>query len=516
MYRVILVPVDGSDFAERALPPALLIAHLANARVVLLQVIPRGGDNSDSASDEVEAIRGGEAYLQELAKRGANGLDVETVVLVGEPTLTILEEAKRRNADLIVMSTHGRSGLGRWIYGSVADGVMRHAPVPVILVPATRYASPRPEHPPRILVPLDGSSLAEEVLRPVEELAEAMQADLVLARVVEPRPATYTDLESLASDPTAELAAARSYLEKVAAGLHPRRGEVILREDYGSAVTTISELAKEQDVAAIAMATHGHGGLTRLVLGSVGTGVVQRSNVPVFLIQPTARGHGRVSTMTAVETASPAASAAHSAEIATAASRGDPVAVAEVVAALHGEPLVAREAAARTLGEIGGDTAIAALVGALGAEHDVLARTITHSLVRIGPAAVPALIEALSAPDAFVRWHAARALADIGDQRAIDPLLHALEDPDATVRWEAARGIVRTGKPAVIALLRVLETRPLSPWLAQGAERILHDVPLRSETLHLQPLASALQHSTASLEVPLRAAEVLHEIEAIK
>lgn len=289
MYHIILVPVDGSALAERAFPQALLIAHLAGARVTLLQVIPRGGGDANVASGEAEALRGGDAYLKELAKHGAKGVDIETVVLVGEPTLTILEESQRRKADLIIMSTHSRSGLRRWIYGSVADAVMRHAPTPVVLVPAHPRASPRPEHPPRILVPLDGSRLAEEVLGPVEEIVEAMRADLVLARVVEPRPATYTDLDFPMRDPTAELAAARSYLEKVAARLSQKGRAVILREDYGCPATIIPELAVEQDVAMIAMAAHGHGGITRLLLGSVATGVVQRANVPVFLVRPTGR-----------------------------------------------------------------------------------------------------------------------------------------------------------------------------------------------------------------------------------
>jgi|GEM_PF-63966 len=631
MYRVILVPLDGSPLAERALPQALVLAHLSEARIVLLQVIPPTDDGVTSEAEEEGFIRAGEAYLRELAKREAGGLEVETAIRGGEPAMAILEEVKRRDVDLVVMSTHGRSGPGRWIYGSVADAVMRHSPVPVILVPASWQAIPHPDHPPRILVPLDGSTVAEEVLRPVGDLATAMGADLVLVRVVEPHPTTYTGMDYLANDPTQELIGARAYLERVATDLKSTGRTVSIQEEFGFPVTTIQEQTLTQEVAMIAMATHGSGGITRLLLGSVATGLVQRAGVPVFLVRPVDHHREMTTTTDAAtkerskasehpsrpeETISAAASGdPHAAEdflrglanpdvgsyfrlharlrevtdprlwecliaylgtrqwsghsLGSAAAvfsdgqelrrrihdaflpdpgspaegakfqalrtcartaeppvrevalellgrRGDLAAIDDVIGALASESFAVKEAAVQALGRFGGATASAALIRVLHDQHNILSRSVTRAFARMGADAVPTLIDALDDPDAFVRWHAAEALADIADPRAIDPLIRALEDSDATVRWKAARGLVREGRPGIVALLRALETHPLTPWLAQGAARVLHDAPLRSEAFRLQPVAEALYHSTASVEVPLRAAEVLREIEELK
>lgn len=629
MYNVILVPVDGSTFAERAWPQALRIAHLSGARIVLLQVIPPSGDGVDSSGGVAELSQAADAYLKELCDHTSAGVDVETVIAVGEPALTIIQEANQRDVDLVVMSTHGRFGLGRWIYGSVADAVMRHAPVPVILVPATGQLVRVVDHPPRILVPLDGSSLAEEVLGAVGNLAEAMGADLILTRVVEPHSPAYTDMDYVVTiDPTMEVKAAQDYLESVAARLRTAGRSVQVQGDYGVAETTITDMAERLEAAIIAMATHGRGGITRLLLGSVATSVVQRSTVPVFLVRPATRQQVNLeSAATTLEEAAVASGSVPGPETISAAAQGDfsagevvlralatsdvgsylrtraklrqeadpnlweylveylstrqwsghPVripgsgsdrreldrrirdaflpdlgaaaegaklralrtsirkpevriqktaldliglrrdlgATEEVIGALTSNSLVVKEAGAEALGQLGGVTAVAPLIGALHAEHDVLGRVVAHALVCVGTEAVPALIDALNDPDVFVRRHAAEALAEIGDLRAIDPLLRAVEDADVTVRWKAARGLARLGRPAVLALLRALETRPLTPWLAQGAERVLHGAPLGDESFRLQPIADALYHSTASLEVPLRAAEVLREIEAL-
>jgi len=222
------------------------------------------------------------------------------------------------------MATHGRSGLGRWLYGSVTDEVLRHANVPVFLVPAM-VARPWPaDRPPRILASLDGSALAQEVVNPASDLAAALGAELVLVRVAElpvypigpfGEPYAYTSY-----DPSAAIAEANAYLEGIAATLRQRGHNVTLEIPTGFPSQEIATVARERQVDVIAMATHGRGGLARLVLGSVATGTLQRTSVPMVLVRPSVL-RGTAVVQTAVE-AVPATAEAVPAAQATAAASG--------------------------------------------------------------------------------------------------------------------------------------------------------------------------------------------------
>ncbi|MCS6843243.1 MAG: universal stress protein [Caldilineales bacterium] len=154
MYKRILVPLDGSTFAERALPHALEIARATNGELHLLTVVPLLDNQSMAVVDlypmyvyrsftvdqsqEMERLQADlRAYLEELCRRAASGgVRAEPVVRSGQPAEEIISYAHEAGCDLIVMSTHGRSGIGRWVYGSVADKVLRGADVPVLLVRA--------------------------------------------------------------------------------------------------------------------------------------------------------------------------------------------------------------------------------------------------------------------------------------------------------------------------------------------------------------------------------------------
>jgi nucleotide-binding universal stress UspA family protein len=205
----------------------------------------------------------------------------------------LLESAREWVADVIVMATHGRSGLGRWLYGSVADDVLRHAAVPVLLVPAAGAGEAvwAPDTAHRVLVPLDGSALAEEAVPPALELAAALGADLHLLRVIETLTAAYAEgYASTALDTTGALDEARAYLDGVAAPLRARGLTVdagVAAVD-GPALTGLAAAARVRPAPAIASATLGRGGLARLVLGSVATGTLQRANVPLLLVRPMA------------------------------------------------------------------------------------------------------------------------------------------------------------------------------------------------------------------------------------
>jgi nucleotide-binding universal stress UspA family protein len=216
---------------------------------------------------------------------------VETLVGCGDAAREITAVAVVWRAGLIVLTTHGRSGLGRWLYGSVADGVLRRAPVPVLLVPATcehRWPGGRPR---RLLVPLDGSAYAEEALAPAAQLARAAGAELRLLRVAElplhpRRPGSI--MAGYDSDSTPELTRTKEYLGAVAARLRARGLEVTVRTDVGAPGEVIGEHAHVAGTDLLVMATHGHTGLARLLLGSVAAGALQRANRPTLLVRPEA------------------------------------------------------------------------------------------------------------------------------------------------------------------------------------------------------------------------------------
>src|SRR5262249_13967454 len=188
----------------------------------------------------------------------------------------------------IVLSTRGRSGLGRWLYGSVADGVMRHAGVPVLLVPAACKMRGWPiDRALRILVPLDFSALSEAVLPPATELAAPFGAEIVLLSVAPqlmnagPYGTTYIGYDS-----DADQEERRKYLEGIATGLRAAGHSVRARDAFGIVPVVIQDVAEEEGVDLIAIATHGSGGATRLLTGSVATRVVQRATVPVLVVRP--------------------------------------------------------------------------------------------------------------------------------------------------------------------------------------------------------------------------------------
>ncbi len=288
MYQHILVTLDGSPLAEQALPYAAKLAKSLGAHLTLLRAVPATATGA-AASTDAETPAQAEAYLQSVRTRAAEAGSVETVVASGVPARVIVDAAKQRHADLIVLATHGRSGLGRWIYGSVADQVMRESPVPVVVVPATAPFAWPGDRAPRILVPLDGSDLARAALGPASELAGALHADLILVDVVEPHATAFVDPTATALiDPTPELEAAKAYLTQVAADLRAKGRVVEISDAFGFSASGIVDTAEEKHADLIVMASHGSAGLTRLVLGSVATGVIQRSHVPVVIIRPPA------------------------------------------------------------------------------------------------------------------------------------------------------------------------------------------------------------------------------------
>jgi nucleotide-binding universal stress UspA family protein len=209
--------------------------------------------------------------------------------VLGDPGPSPVREVDERRVDVVVMSTHGRSGVGRVVHGSVADDLVRHASVPVLLVPAASAPS-WPTQSPRIGVPLDGSELAARALGPALGLAGALGGSLLLLSVVDPGPSAVAAATGLARyDLGPGQEAAGAYLDDVASGLREDGWTVATRTAIGTPASTIADLAVAEQVDVIVISTHGSGGLTRLFLGSVATGVIQRAQVPVLVVRANQR-----------------------------------------------------------------------------------------------------------------------------------------------------------------------------------------------------------------------------------
>jgi nucleotide-binding universal stress UspA family protein len=287
MTRRILVPLDGSPLAESILPSVVEFARLTGAHVTLVRVVEPATE--DAGVREAEAAV--QPYLAGVAERLATeGLTVDTLVLSGQAADQIIERA--HDFDLIAMATHGRSGIGRWVYGSVADKVLRGAGTPVLLVRARADGPVATGHPRSILAPLDGSEVAEQALPLATAVAKAAGAELALVQSVfwvqmAGGGYPYGDGPVIQADEMLEQAeaGARAYLGEVegrlkADGLNVRS---VIRFD--PAADSILSAAEEEQADLIVMSTHGRSGLGRWVLGSVADRVLRGATTPVLLVR---------------------------------------------------------------------------------------------------------------------------------------------------------------------------------------------------------------------------------------
>jgi len=289
MYEKILVPLDGSETAEVVLPCAAELTGRLGSETILVYVNePAAAVYDRMAEFYLQAITAANKRIAERYVNGAPGKEarIASEILAGYPAQEILDYADKTNADLIVMATHGRSGISRWVLGSVADKVLRLAKRPVVLVRA------QGTHPDvsekgaldKILVPLDGSKLGEAVIPYVEGLASKLKAEVMVIQILSPDWFIEGDqrqqLESFR-------ASSKDYLAKVTAQLE-QKGIVTKAEFTEAEMNTVSEeiikLADESKAGLVAMATHGRWGVSRWTFGSVADRVLHMGNTPVMLV----------------------------------------------------------------------------------------------------------------------------------------------------------------------------------------------------------------------------------------
>ncbi len=291
--NTLIVPLDGSELAETALPWAALFARSQGLSITLVRVLWVRRYSVDLAQDVVEehtspVWKEAATYLARVKQEleHVQGVEVTTTVREGLTDATILDLAAKVDASAIVMSTHGRGGLIRTVLGSVADDVVRRSSVPVLLVPPG--AGDPPEQLDAVLVPLDGSALAESAL-PIATKVAAAKGKVVLVRVVAPV-VSLVGLGSMTQsmfDEQATLEAeaeAEAYLVDVLEPLEEDgidASHLVLR---GVAVDQIQSAAETTSARLIVMSTRGNSGMRRLRLGSVADEVIRTGKVPVFLI----------------------------------------------------------------------------------------------------------------------------------------------------------------------------------------------------------------------------------------
>ena len=292
MIKKIVVPLDGSELAEGILPHVKEIASRTGAEMVLLTSVVDVGvwDATVTAAllGKEEELAG--AYLEaKAAELRAAGFNVRARVLQGPAAEAILGAAREEAASLIAISTHGRSGLSRWIFGSVAGKIVQSTDRPLLIVRPGEKA-PASVQIRKILVPLDGSDVAEAVLPFVEDLAKAVGAAVVLFNAIPPL-AAYPGFETaqpvLVGRVIEEMQDdARKLLSRVAKEMEGRGVTASMVVTVALAVDGIIHAAEEIGADLIALGTHGRSGLGRMVLGSVADGVIRRSTVPSLLVNP--------------------------------------------------------------------------------------------------------------------------------------------------------------------------------------------------------------------------------------
>lgn len=296
MLEHLLIPLDGSSLAECVLPHGLAMARALGARATLLQVVEQAERAGRTrAIDPLEwhysEAQAG-AYLQDVAERlRLAGASAAQVLLQGDPAERVIDHAQAEHVDLILLSSHGRSGLSGWNVSSVVQKILARARVSILLVPAyhpvtAEVAALRYE---RILVPLDGSQRAECVLPLVGALAPQHDSQVLLAHVVRrpemPRraPPSREDQELANALTERNRLEASRYLEELRARLSLPAEVRLLVEDHVAA--TLQQLALEEKVDLVLLSAHGYSGGTRWPYGSLPTSFIMYGNTPLLIVQ---------------------------------------------------------------------------------------------------------------------------------------------------------------------------------------------------------------------------------------
>ncbi|MCC7367887.1 MAG: universal stress protein [Chloroflexi bacterium] len=311
MQKTLLAPLDGSEASEASLPWAIKLAQDRALGIVLVRVVEypqlatdtwgAGAISTDVYEEVLEIEReAAREYLDGVKHRlEAAGVAATVTVASGTPAVALLDLVDQLGAEAVVIASHGHSGLKRLVLGSVAHQLLAHATVPVFLVRADPPDQRRTPSFARIIVPLDGSALSERAVAAAQEIV-APGGTLLLVRVAPwPDPSLgeggvgrVRDNEKAAY----RVSLAREYLERIAGTVRARdvtvETQVIVSESKGSVAHHLAVTAATANVDAIVMSTHGRGGMTGWLLGSVADEVVRSVDRPVLAVSARAAASG--------------------------------------------------------------------------------------------------------------------------------------------------------------------------------------------------------------------------------
>lgn len=293
MIRRVLIPLDGSELAEQVIPhllrfitpdqtELLLMTALSTSRSLAEDIPSLQTSKQTAVSKECKARK---QLCDTTQKLNQIGFSVIDRLLSGIPTESILRLAEETFVDLIAMSTHGRTGLGRALLGSVADEVVCSARPPVFLAPAAITVKPR-SVPRTILLPLDGTSLAEAAIPIARQFAQNTGATLSLIRVVRPNHSGHEQHdEQVSAGEQSDAHQAISYLERIQLQLQlanvPSRYQVA----SGNPAEVIIRTMHAENIDLIVMSTHGRSGVERMVYGSVTSRIIGNTTCPLLLVR---------------------------------------------------------------------------------------------------------------------------------------------------------------------------------------------------------------------------------------
>ena len=298
MFKRILIPLDGSALAANALKPAMRIAQAQEGETLLLRVVePVPVMMGDAFGQPLvwpietttELSAAAQRYLDAVKEEWQPVLPkINTCVEVGTPANSIIGHAEQHDIDLIVMTTHGTSGIERWMMGSVAERVLRNAPCPVLILRGEESLT-------HMMITLDGSYLSEMVLEPALALASSLGARVTLLRVDDPREhpdmALYQSIAS-ADDTMAEryrldfYNQSQRYLQNVIDQYSDQPLEIKFDLGRGNAAKQIVQAAERDGCELIAMTTHGRTGLSRWRYGSTTEKVLRSAEKALFVVRP--------------------------------------------------------------------------------------------------------------------------------------------------------------------------------------------------------------------------------------
>ncbi|MFN2190685.1 MAG: universal stress protein [Candidatus Promineifilaceae bacterium] len=297
MYERILVPLDGSQLAELALQPALLIAGNVEGRITFLNVpvrqqviLPSSTGYGPPVYDQTheQVIKREEEYLSTVRSEITDaGVEIDAKVIEGDVAGVIVDTARADDIDLIVMTTHGYSGFTRWMLGSVTERVLREAPCPVLVIRTEGKIK-------KSLITLDGSRLAEQALEPGIEISRLLGCETSILRVDQEEKLSSVEmgfLDVASSDLCQEVALENAdrvsyYVDCVARKFETDVQPIKRVVKRGKPAENILMYIEKEKIDLVAIATHGYSGLRRWAYGSVTEKILRNADCAMLVVRP--------------------------------------------------------------------------------------------------------------------------------------------------------------------------------------------------------------------------------------